>query len=522
MPSHDDSVTRYYDFVCDAMRSEQGEITGVMVVATDVTERVRAQQEAEQQWQQVEGLLEQAPVAVSVYRGANHVIEMTNATACQLMGRTREEALNTPLFELLPEFATQGLEELMNQVMTTGKPYVAHAFPTEINRYGRHDTAYWDFIYYPYRNARHEIIGVTVMGSEVTEQVHARQRVESERRQLLNLFEQFPMGMAMYRGAEHTTELVNSLAGELWGVDEKSLLGQPLFEMLPELRTQGLADRLDEVFRTGNPFASDEHPVAFDREGKSGLSYFNFLYHPWRDEHDRIVGVISIAVDVSQRVAARQEEYRLKALLDNSTSFIGLADATGQGVYLNPAGRELIGMSAETPISAYNILDFFAEDDQSLVRDTMLPALLDKGQGKWMGEYQLRPLHSNQPIPVLYRCFAVRDPITDQLLGLGAITVDITEQKQREEVVRHYQEQLALTNRKMAATNQNLNASNEELTAANGRLSRVNADLDNFVYSASHDLKAPITNIQGLITLLEQRLSPGDQASDHIQKKFYR
>lgn len=39
------------------------------------------------------------------------------------------------------------------------------------------------------------------------------------------------------------------------------------------------------------------------------------------------------------------------------------------------------------------------------------------------------------------------------------------------------------------------------------QLQRMNDDLENFIYTASHDLKAPITNIEGLIKLLTSKLS---------------
>jgi PAS domain S-box-containing protein len=42
----------------------------------------------------------------------------------------------------------------------------------------------------------------------------------------------------------------------------------------------------------------------------------------------------------------------------------------------------------------------------------------------------------------------------------------------------------------------------EELQLKNQQLELINADLDNFIYTASHDLKAPILNIEGLIGLL--------------------
>jgi signal transduction histidine kinase len=48
-----------------------------------------------------------------------------------------------------------------------------------------------------------------------------------------------------------------------------------------------------------------------------------------------------------------------------------------------------------------------------------------------------------------------------------------------------------------------------ELTVANDQLSRTNADLDNFIYTASHDLKAPISNIEGLLYLLQDELPAG-------------
>ncbi|WP_081670924.1 PAS domain-containing protein [Sporocytophaga myxococcoides] len=47
---------------------------------------------------------------------------------------------------------------------------------------------------------------------------------------------------------------------------------------------------------------------------------------------------------------------------------------------------------------------------------------------------------------------------------------------------------------------QTLSEKNEELT-------RINNDLDNFIYTASHDLKVPITNIEGLLYMLLEEMS---------------
>lgn len=48
---------------------------------------------------------------------------------------------------------------------------------------------------------------------------------------------------------------------------------------------------------------------------------------------------------------------------------------------------------------------------------------------------------------------------------------------------------------------------NEELMKKNKTLHKINTDLDNFIYTASHDLKSPIANLEGLIGLLSKKVS---------------
>lgn len=66
----------------------------------------------------------------------------------------------------------------------------------------------------------------------------------------------------------------------------------------------------------------------------------------------------------------------------------------------------------------------------------------------------------------------------------------------------------------------------EELEKLNAKLARVNADLDTFVYTASHDLKSPILNIEGLVASLEDELGPAHAAVEmqleHIRRSILR
>lgn len=48
---------------------------------------------------------------------------------------------------------------------------------------------------------------------------------------------------------------------------------------------------------------------------------------------------------------------------------------------------------------------------------------------------------------------------------------------------------------------------NEGLMQKNLLLHQVNTDLDNFIYTASHDLKSPISNLEGLLALMEKKIA---------------
>lgn len=53
-----------------------------------------------------------------------------------------------------------------------------------------------------------------------------------------------------------------------------------------------------------------------------------------------------------------------------------------------------------------------------------------------------------------------------------------------------------------------LNKKQEEITQQNQALTKANAELDRFVYSASHDLRAPLTSMLGLIHIASKTTDP--------------
>ncbi len=112
-----------------------------------------------------------------------------------------------------------------------------------------------------------------------------------------------------------------------------------------------------------------------------------------------------------------------------------------------------------------------------------------------------------------------------EVIGIMCISTNITPQIKDEES-RIYQTQL-LQQPIHEELESRITARVEELAHTNEELKRINTDLDNFIYTASHDLKSPLANMEGLVTILthtlEGRLNKDDKVIiDMLQKSISR
>jgi len=139
---------------------------------------------------------------------------------------------------------------------------------------------------------------------QVVEQVsttRARIAVEMERRRLL---QQAPVAAALLTGPDHVYTVANPRYIEMVGRD---VLGKRYLDAFPEVRGTEVAQIVDRVFRTGEPYQTEEMLVPLSRADGSGLEehYFNFSLEPVRDVAGTVYGMMVVAVDISAQVGAR-------------------------------------------------------------------------------------------------------------------------------------------------------------------------------------------------------------------------
>ena len=162
-----------------------------MGAGVDTTVETLARKKIEEHREELQNLFKQAPVTIVVYKGEDYVVEVANHAALDLWGKTEEEVLGKPFFEISPELRSSQ-EPLLKKIMSTGESFAGNEIPVSFFRNGIIHHGYFDFVYQPLRAPDDKITGVIAIGSEVTESVEFRMKIEESEKQLKEMANAMP------------------------------------------------------------------------------------------------------------------------------------------------------------------------------------------------------------------------------------------------------------------------------------------------------------------------------------------
>jgi PAS domain S-box-containing protein len=190
------------------------------------------QKNADAELSEFEELFRQAPAFFAVLVGPDYVFERANEAYLTLVGG--RDIIGKPLFEALPEVRGQGFVELLDGVVRTGKPYIARALPaTIITKPGKEpEQVFVDLVYAPLRGADGSVIGIIAYGSDVTEQVRARQSAEIAAERLAQQVEE---AEALAAELEESNDQLQELNAELEEAAEALARSEEQFRALANL-----------------------------------------------------------------------------------------------------------------------------------------------------------------------------------------------------------------------------------------------------------------------------------------------
>jgi len=132
----------------------------------------------------------------------------------------------------------------------------------------------------------------------------ANLHLQADLDRLTALFQKAPGFMAVLRGPDHVCEFANDALDTLLG--RSGYVGKPLPEAIPELAGQGVFERLDRVYASGQEFVGYDLPVLLRRPGTEGADrrFINLIYQPIVED-GAVTGIFVEGSDVTEQHLAR-------------------------------------------------------------------------------------------------------------------------------------------------------------------------------------------------------------------------
>jgi PAS domain S-box-containing protein len=277
-----------------------------------------------------------------------------------------------------------------------------------------------------------------------------------------SIVENAPFPIGVYVGREMRIELTNQAILDVWGKGD-NVVGKCYAEVLPELGNQDIYSKLDDVFTTGQSFHARNQRVDLVVNGKLKIYYFNFSFTALRNQAGEIYGVMNTAADVTDVVSAKQSieesEERFRTMSEDTDVLIATADENSHATYFNKAWQNITGKSMRE-LQHFGWAELIHPDDRDSWIETYLTAL--KNKRSFSGEFRI--LSDNGDYRWLYARVPARYRADGTFVGFISSCVDITELKK------------------------------DELRK------------NDFIGMVSHELKTPLTALNGLVQVAHSKL----------------
>ncbi|MDB5257744.1 MAG: sensor histidine kinase [Chitinophagaceae bacterium] len=296
----------YWTFSYSPVKDESGTVNGVLVVCNETTKQINTTRRLEVVDKKFRNTVKQAPIGITILRGDNYLVELANEAYLQLVDRIEEQFVGKPLFEALPE-VKETVEGLLNNVLATGIPFNGYEIKIPINRFGKQEQGYFNFVYHPLKDESGQINGIMVVVTDVTKQVESKFALQESEKQFRNLVTQSPIPMAIFRGPEFIIELGNEvMLKTLWHKEAHEVIGKKLLDVFPELIDQKFPELITNVLKSGKAYKESEALAMLSTPAGLKKHYLDFEYAPLHELNRETSGIMVTVLDVTEKVEARQ------------------------------------------------------------------------------------------------------------------------------------------------------------------------------------------------------------------------
>ncbi|HVJ91987.1 MAG TPA: ATP-binding protein [Labilithrix sp.] len=214
------------------------------------------------------------------------------------LARTEGSRIETSVIDLPPTtLAALPWPEALTRAFVAKIPSAATRRTAEVFVFGLNPRLPFDA---PYEQHLEEVAATI---TEVYSKLEANEVLAATHSEHIRLARRTPMATALSTGPERLIAVANDGFREIIGRD---VVGLTFAEAFPKLVGTDVDVVLDQSYRTGETFTTEEQPVAIPRNGRLEDRWLKFNVQPIRDTAGLVFGLITIAIDVTEEVLARR------------------------------------------------------------------------------------------------------------------------------------------------------------------------------------------------------------------------
>ncbi|RIJ37608.1 CHASE domain-containing protein [Pontibacter oryzae] len=281
---------------------ESGSESYAIIEVRDITDEKEAQQAIIESEARFRNMADSAPVMIKVMDDCANFLYV-NKQWGDFTGISFEDTINMSWKDVVHPDDVSEKERITQQAIKDHKVFRAEY------RMRRFDGEYRWVVgtNTPRFGANGDFLGYIGSIIDITEIKEAERKVKQNAELLQKLFLEVPAVVGLIRYPDYQYVLANPQYRRLYG--NRPLVGKTIYEAHSDQEGQGFFERVEEVFKSGEPFIGNEVPTAVEGNNSGDIvyGYFNLVYQPLIDATGKVEAVLVFAVEVTELVNARKE-----------------------------------------------------------------------------------------------------------------------------------------------------------------------------------------------------------------------